>query len=227
MAQATAPVLDSTCAPTARITSGGRFDPESKVRHVRRLTTGRKSHHSDTYRWPLSIARFVAPASCPQFPGIGSTECRLRHAQWRLSTACRRMRSPLATSLGSVGTAPRSPGYTIPGSLTCKDGRSGKVGAAPCGGCFGSNAAGGSGIQPEPIPWSLASSRPVTLRLSQRCPKSKAEQTTHSRGCRHAQRCEPKPDCSAGCSLAPAASLSTSLCLTFSSSSSVRALRSW
>src|SRR3954466_3233428 len=71
MAQATAPVLDSTCAPTARITSGGRFHPESKVRHVRRLTTGRKSHHSDTYRW-LSIARFVAPASCPRFPGIGS-----------------------------------------------------------------------------------------------------------------------------------------------------------
>ena len=29
MAQATAPVLDSTCAPTARVTSGGRFHPES------------------------------------------------------------------------------------------------------------------------------------------------------------------------------------------------------
>src|SRR3954465_931604 len=29
MAQATAPVLDSTCAPTARITSGGGFHPES------------------------------------------------------------------------------------------------------------------------------------------------------------------------------------------------------
>ena len=29
MAQATAPVLDSTCALKARITSGGRFHPES------------------------------------------------------------------------------------------------------------------------------------------------------------------------------------------------------
>ena len=29
MAQATAPILDSTCAPKARITSGGRFHPES------------------------------------------------------------------------------------------------------------------------------------------------------------------------------------------------------
>jgi hypothetical protein len=39
MAQATAPVLDSTCASTARIIYGGRFHPES-CRLIRKLTSG-------------------------------------------------------------------------------------------------------------------------------------------------------------------------------------------